>query len=410
MPFVSAFAYSGIISLPFIFAIFLLILMMLEFVLTGKSPEGIFGFDLLIILLFLLVVLFSFLINGLGNSLAFNHTVAYIGTFLLFYVAIKWTLFSIKDKDILLKRVLQFLTYATLVSAVYANAEFITSNVFGINLNDYVPRPNAAEQYYDATVLGIFYRARGFAPESGHFTFMMELFSPLTVYYMYFSGFCTWSKLLKALFIIIIIFSIIFGVSSASFVIIPLAILISSVLYAKKIFLAVRKKFRKFVINTSIAVIIILLFNYFFSLYSLILLSLSDKLDSFSFDDRQERIDFFFHKFSGLGLIKKMSGAGPAGFDILGFDNSKAILSLYYSITFELGFLGLLILILLFSYIVISTLKIKNKIGFFLMISLISGMLHFYFIANFWYPWFWFVGVFAIFCSKLYSNSDFRPR
>ncbi|MEO7393556.1 MAG: hypothetical protein ABIU11_01360 [Chitinophagaceae bacterium] len=404
MPFVSALAFTGTISLPLIFAVFLFMLMILKIVQSGKLPDDLLGFDVVIISIFLFFIIFSFVINGWGNSKSLNHTVGYLSTFLLFYVAIKFTLFSFPEKNFLFRRVLQFITYTTIISALYGNAEFITSNIFGINLNTYIPRPSEAEAYYDATVLGLFYRARGFAPESGHFTFMMELFSPLSIYYMYFSGFCKWRKLLKAFTVLLIILSIIFAVSSASFIIIPLAVLSASVLYFKKIFLYIKRHLGKSVINIFIAIVIIFIINYFVSLYSLIVLSVSDKLDSFSFDDREERINFFYDKFIYLDFIKKLSGTGPAGFDILGFDESKSILSLYHSITFELGFLGLLLIILLFIYSILNTLQIKSKIGFFLLISIISGVLHYYFIANFWYPWLWFIIVFSVFCNKKLSN------
>lgn len=404
MPFVSAFAFTGTLSIPLFFALGLFILMGLEIISSGKLPVGFLGFDLLIIFLFFFLVLFSFLINGLGNSKALNHTIAYVSTFLLFYAPIKFILFKTEDKNKLLRQVLQFITYTTIISAVFGNIEFIAANFFDIALNTYIPRPIEGEKMYNPLVVSLFIRARGFEAESGHFTFMMELFSPLTIYYMYFSGFCKWHLFQKILIVIFIFFSFIFAASSASFIIIPLAIVLAVLVHIKKIPPYVKRHSRKFIIASSITVFLLMVFNYFLSLYALILLSLSDKLDSGSFDDRQERIDFFFNKFSFLSPVKKISGVGPAGFDVLGFDDSKSILSLYYSITFELGFLGLLLIVLLLVYFILNTLKIKTKIGFFLMVSVISGVIHYYFIANFWYPWFWFIAAFTIFCSKKLSN------
>jgi hypothetical protein len=73
---------------------------------------------------------------------------------------------------------------------------------------------------------------------------------------------------------------------------------------------------------------------------------------------------------------------------------------LYHNITFEMGFFGIFLILSLFFYVALSALKIKDKIGFFLLASLLSGIFHFYFIANFWYPWFWFIAAFVIFCRK----------
>jgi len=377
--------------------------MVIKIIQTAALPPGFMGFDVVIIFLFLLTVVFSFLINGWGNSKSLNHTVAYLSSFLLFYVAIKFTLFNARDKNLVLKRTLQFITYTTIISAIFGNIEFISANVFHVNLNDYIPRPTEDEAWYDATVLGIFFRARGFAPESGHFAFMMELFSPLTVYYLYFSHHCKWRKFLKALIVVVIVFSFVFAVSTASFVILPLALLVASLIYSKSIFLYIKKKPAKFIISTAAVSAIVFLFNYFLSIYALIILSITNKMDSFSLYDRQERIDFFNDKFTHLPFINNLIGTGPAGYNILGFDESKAILSLYYSITFELGFFGLLLLLFFFLYIIFQTLRIRTSIGFFLLVSVFSGVMHYYFISNFWYPWFWFIAAFVVFynvCKK----------
>lgn len=399
MPFISAFAYSGTISLPLVFAVFLFVIMSIVTMRSLRLPYGFIGFDLVIIFFFLLLVLFSFVVNGWGNSKSLNHTIAYLATFLLFYVTIKFTFLNIKDKNWVFKKVLQFITLITIISAVYANVEFISSNIFSININDYIPRPSEEERYYDATVLGLFYRARGFAAESGHFTFMMESFSPLAVYYMYFSGFCQWKKFLKGLIVFAIICSFIFAVSTASFAIVPAAFFLASIAYIKRIVLYIKKNTAKFLLATGILSVIVFLINYFFSVYALILLSISDKMDN-GYDYRQENINFFFNKIFQLDIIKKVIGTGPAGNIVLGYDESNAILNLYYSVSFELGLLGFLLLLLLFFYFIYITIKVKSSIGFFLLMSIISAMMHFYFIANFWYPWFWFTAAFIVFYNS----------
>ncbi|MDQ6901434.1 MAG: hypothetical protein M3139_00315 [Bacteroidota bacterium] len=403
MPFVSAFAFTNIISLPLIIALLLLILMIIEMLRAGKLPKDFAGFDLVIVGLFLFLDIFSYAVNGWGNAKSLNHTVAYLATFLLFYVPIKFILFNTKDDGLLFRRVLQFVTYTTIISAVYANLEFISSNLFRVNLNNYIPRPSEEQAYYDATVLGIFYRARGFTAESGHFTFMMELFSPVAIYYMYFSGFCKWWKTSKAFIIFLIVCSFIFAVSTASFVIVPIAVLLACLLHVKKIFIYLKKRTAKFLFTSAVIAAIVFLFNYFFSVYALILLSISDKMNN-GYDYRQQNIDFYFTNFFKMDIIKEIIGSGPAGVLILGYDQSTAILNLYYSVAFELGLLGLFLLLALLLYVVINILKINSSISFFLLISFLSGAMHYYFISNFWYPWFWFIMVFAIFCRKKFSS------
>lgn len=406
MPFISAFAFSPTISLPLLFALTLFIVMVVETIRTLKLPLEFIGFDLVILFTFLFFVVFSFAINGLGNTLSFNHTLAYLSSFLLFYVAIKFIFFNAKNKVMLFRRALQLISFTTIISAVYANAEFILSNFFDIDLNEFIPRSSEAEVSYRPKVIQLFYRARGFSTESGHFTFMMELFSPLVIYYMYFSGFCKWPSLVKAFVVILIILSFIFAVSSASFLILPVAIFLASLVHLKKIFLYFKRQRIKFFITSGVVFGVVLIINYLFSFYALILLSISDKMDSNSLDDRQARINFFYNNFFHFDLVKKIVGAGPAGFDVLGYDESKAILSLYYSVTFELGLVGLFLLSFFLINIIFHALQIKSNIGFFLLISLISGIFHYYFIANFWYPWFWFIAAFIMFCSKIFTNTD----
>jgi len=406
MPFVSAFAFTGTISLPLIFAVFLLMLMIVKTLQSGKLPPGFLGFDVLIILFFLFLTIFSFLINGLGNSKSFNHTVAYLSSFILFYITIKFVLFNTNNKIRLFKKVLKVITYTCLISGTYAIIEFIFSNAFGVNLNDYIPRPTETEAYYKALVLGTYYRARGFAPESGHFAFMMEMFSPLAVYYMYFSKFCRWNRIVKGIIVVIFLLSIIFTVSTASFIIIPIAILFALIFYIKNIWAYLKRHPFKFALSTVLSSVVIVLFNYYLSFYAFIILSISAKMDSNSFDDRQNRINFFYDNFSKLDFIHKLVGTGAAGYDVLGFDESNAILSLYYSITFELGFLGVFLLLLLFVYFMYQTIRIKSSIRFFLLIAVSSGIMHYIFIANFWYPWFWFIAAFTIFCNNFLGKEN----
>ena len=406
MPFVSAFSFTGTVSLPLIFAVILFLLMGLQVIRKGKLPDGFIGVDIIIISLLLFLAFFSFVTNGFGNSKSFNHTIAYLSSFVLFYITIKFIFFYIKDKDWLLKKVLQFITYATVISAVYANVEFISSNLFDLNLNEYIPRPSEDEKFYEASVVGFLYRARGFAPESGVFTQMMELFLPLTVYYLFFSGFCKWVRWVKRVAITLIIFSIIFAASSATFIILPIAILIASIIYIKKIVSYILNKPVLFYLKTLVVISVGLLINNYLSIYTNILLSVTDKIDSGSFDDRQGRIDFFYEEFSKFTIVNKLIGAGPAGFDILGFESSKSIVSLYYNITIELGLVSLFILFAFMAYIFFYAFSIKNKIGFFIMIAVLSGIMHYYFVHNYWVPWFWFIAAFTIFCSKYFDSQS----
>jgi len=404
MPFVSAFAFTGTISLPLIFSVFLFILMIVKMLQSRKLPPGFLGFDILIILFFLFFNIVSFVINGWGIAISFNHTVAYLSTFLLFYITIKFTLFNISDKNLLFKRILQFISYTTIISALYGNVEFISSNAFGVNLNDYIPRPAQYSDPYTPVVLSLFYRSRGFAYESGVYTQMLELFAPLTIYYLFFSRFCKWTKSLKIFLSITLFLSFVFAASSATFVALPIAVFITCCFYIKRIYYFLRHRSFFYYLKGIIVLIIIYIINNYLSLYSSILLSLTEKMNSYSMYDRQNRIDFFNSTFSKFTPLKKMIGQGPAATDIIGVDGWHVVVSLYYNVTFELGFMGLFLLISLFAYISLYSLSIRSKIGFFLNIAVISGIIHYYVVHDFWVPWFWFIAVFSIFFKKKFDS------
>ncbi|HXT82929.1 MAG TPA: hypothetical protein VN704_01035 [Verrucomicrobiae bacterium] len=371
---------------------------------SRKLPPGFLGFDILIILFFLFFNIVSFVINGWGIAISFNHTVAYLSTFLLFYITIKFTLFNISDKNLLFKRILQFISYTTIISALYGNVEFISSNVFGVNLNDYIPRPAQYSDPYTPVVLSLFYRSRGFAYESGVYTQMLELFAPLTIYYLFFSRFCKWTKSLKIFLSITLFLSFVFAASSATFVALPIAVFITCCFYIKRIYYFLRHRSFFYYLKGIIVLIIIYIINNYLSLYSSILLSLTEKMNSYSMYDRQNRIDFFNSTFSKFTPLKKMIGQGPAATDIIGVDGWHVVVSLYYNVTFELGFIGLFLLVFLFGYISFYTLSIKSKIGFFLNIAVISGIIHYYVVHDFWVPWVWFIAVFSIFFKKKFDS------
>jgi len=409
MPFTSGFAITGTISMPLIFAVILFLTMCFHFLFIRNISKDFLGFDIFIMAFFLLVVIFSFIINGLGSTKSLNHTIAYLSSFLLFYVTIKFHLFEMKNKEKAVKKILSLLTITTLGTAIFANIEFISDNLFGFNLNDYIPRPTTEEMFYQAGVIDLFHRSRGFASESGGMAFMMELFTPLVIYYFYFSDLCTWNKWIKRVSIFFIVMSFLFAASTASFLIIPASFMFSSLFFLKKVIRYLKFRLTKVMIFTVLGSLLLVVLNYLFSILFFIILSVSDKFDSVSFDDRKDRIDFFYEQSKHFNIINKIIGAGPAGYQLLGFDDSKSIISLYYNTIFEIGYLGFFLLMLLFIYVLIQTLRIRDTIGYFLLVSIIAGMMHYYISQSYWTPWFWFVMVFALFYynySKRIIQSD----
>lgn len=400
LPFLSAFALTPIFSIPFLISILLFGWMFLSVLIQQRLPKGFFGLDIFFVCWILLIVLISYLFNGRGSDKSLNHAIAYTSTFLLFYIPVKFILFNSLYPQLLFRQALKVLTITVLISAVYAISEFIFNNFLGIDLNNYIYRPPEGVRMFDATVLALFARSRGFAVESGHFTFMMEMFSPLVVFYLYFSGYCKWNRVFKLFSVLAIILSFIVAFSTASFVIVPIAIALSAVLYLKSILRFVQSHFIKITFALAAIAFVLIILNSFVPVFELIIQSVKGKLGGGGYDYRRNNIDFFFTSFSNFPVAAKLIGIGPAGTLLLGFGTSHAILNLYFSLAFEIGILGLFCVLLLILYCLLHITRLNPPLGFWVTISVLAGLMHYYFIANYYYPWFWFLLVFIVYCSK----------
>lgn len=409
MPFTSAFALTPVLPIPLIFCAFLFFLMLLQIINSKRFPNGFLGFDLIFVMCFLIFVVLSYLVNGRGVSKSLHHTLAYLSTFLLFYISVKFALFNSRNKQFLFKKVLVVLTWTIFISSVYVIVEFIFGNLLNININDYIPRPTEASTFYQGTVLAVFYRTRGFAAESGHFTFMIELLAPVAFYYLYFSGYCQWKRIFKTLYLFLVIFGFISAFSIASFIIVPIAIAVSSILYARPILYFVKKNATAFFISAFVVILIFVAINFVFPIFKFILLSIQAKLGGYGYEYREDNLSFFFTHFSRFDITQKLIGAGPAGTVLLGFGTGHGILNIYFSFIFEIGLIGFLFFILLLIYGAYHIYKMRSSLGFLLSISLLAGMMHYYFIANYYYPWFWFILILSIFCGKGYHSSQEKP-
>jgi hypothetical protein len=400
MPFTNAFAITGTITLPVIVGILLFFIMLIKLILYPGIPKGFFGFDLILVACFISVVLISYCINGLGNAKSLNHTIAYSTAFLVFYTTIKFTLFSLKDANKTIKTVLHAITITCIISGVFTDIEFMLNLLFHFNINDFIPRPTAEDMFYYPNGLDMFIRARGFASESGHYAFMVELFGPLVAYYLYFSGLCNWKKWLKNFVFILIGFSLVFTLSTSPLIVWPITAVACVLFFHKAFYNYLKKRLLTVLVTSMVIGLIFLLLNYYFSAQEFILGNFLGKFQTNSYYDRMNRNNFFFEHFARFDLIHKLIGVGPAGYSLLGFDMTRALITLYYNTAFELGILGLTILVLFLAYGLIKILQIKKTIAIFLFISLVGAALHYYIISNYWFPWYWFVLAFAFFVEK----------
>jgi hypothetical protein len=344
--------------------------------------------------LFLVAVWISYACNGIGNAKSTNHVVAYTSSFLLFFIGVT---FALGYVDASFKRkILQAIVFITVFSSAFTVIEFIIKNVAGYDINQLIPR--VAVQDFGALALSEFFRARGFAEESGHFALFLEVLSPVCLYYLFFSGYSQMKLHWKVVAVFIIFIAWICVLSPLSFILVPVAYIGSLILF----FTRIGNKKRVFNIALMIGGALLgflLILNIFLPITDIFYLSVIQKLDSSSFQDRGERMDFFYEYFPKGGFVHMLIGYGPAAFAVLGFDDSKSILSLYHSITFEIGLVGLFLLLSVFASIFFRILQLKTREGFFMMVAFISAAVHYYFVANYWFPWIWFLFALVIYFS-----------
>lgn len=291
LPFTSAFSVSGSIFPPFIIAVILAPLVFLSTFngpLQGKSYAS---SEVFFLLFFIILVWISYFVNGFESNKSLNHSFAYTLSILVYYLSMKAVFIQLNTGRNFISQVLKLLTITLGVSAFYACLEFVSRNFLSIDIGEFVPRGDLPE--YDAIVAELFQRARGFAVESGHFTFMVEILAPVVFYYLFYSGLCKWHSLLKYSIVTLIIASIIFAASSATFIIVPVVLCITGVIYFRKLQAYFLRNRRRVYLTTGFLALLVLALNRYFSLYFYIVSSVADKFSSSSYDERI-KIQFLF--------------------------------------------------------------------------------------------------------------------
>lgn len=405
MPFTSAFCISGSLSWPLIWGsistVFILV-----YLLTGKKLYNVNIKSLYFILFFLLTIALSFFINDVLNppdSFVFgktiNHLFAYFASFINFYVT-TFLLFNLNSEAVSPYQITKIINWVLFFSCVFAIIEFIAKNVFSIDFDQIVPHP--AVEKMNALALGDIFRsirARGLAEEPGHFAFMINLLFPLAVYRLFFYQEPHFPKWAKLGFVSVFIIALILTFSTAAFVVLPISLFLSFIF------------FRKYLINHLVKIFIgaglLLLFAVLLDNYVPILTQLALDIDqkasnSGSMDDRTSRAELFQTYFKNAPILNKLIGYGPSGYLRAGLEaDIDSFLVLYQTFLFETGVIGMLIYISFLVFILLQIRKIIFPLSFFLFFSFTMGIFHYFFISNYWYPWFWFICSFIIHIGTL---------
>ncbi|MEE1946850.1 hypothetical protein VRU48_17120 [Pedobacter sp. KR3-3] len=394
MPFVSAFAISEHLNISLLISVFMLAMIPLDLYFTKKINRTNIKMHSIFILCFLITILFSYTLNSFGDQTTTNHLFAYLTIFSCSFLSVQYWLLKNCDDQQFYRRLLFFITLSIVVSSVYGCVEYFMA-IRGTPIDNYIPR--VAVQEYDADGLGDVFRTRrirGFAEESGHFAFMLEILAPLAIFYLFYSGYSKMKLIIKVAILLLLIATLLFTLSTAAFLIIPVAIFLSCCLYWRKVL----RNIKSILIKLIPVFVVLGLLLAQLPLKLLIELAIGSKFDSSSADERSGRFTSFIETFPNSRIENLLIGYGPSGYKTAGLKD--AFLSLIPTILFESGIIGLLFFISALAYVFYQLLAIKSKINFFLAVGFISGFLHYIVIANYWYPWFWFLCVFIIYFKQ----------
>ncbi len=141
--------------------------------------------------------------------------------------------------------------------------------------------------------------------------------------------------------------------------------------------------------------------NSYFPVYDLVFTNSLEKLDSGSSDDRLNRLNVFLNIVDSMNIFDFFFGFGPNATVSLGYGELFTIVLLYPLVFVELGLFGLLSFGLIISYFIYYSFSLYGKIRFYIQVSLIAVLIHYLFIANYWYPYLWFLGIFIYLYPKL---------
>lgn len=325
------------------------------------------------LLFFWLLLTFSFIVMSKGEK-SLNHWFLWTFPFFSYYFVFKNELFQLFTLSEIKYKIFKYITYTTLFACSFSLLEFCFKNFLGIDL-DFIPR-GAVEEYnpFDS----FFFRARSFVEESGHFSFFVEIFGPLSVFWI--------NRNLKSPFkllsLVIILLGLMTTMSGVGLLLlgIYLFMLFDFNLFRKKTSTAVKVK----VIFYAIGLFFLLFFIYP-DLFSSILDLIAVKMDSDT-TSNSDRVGRFaaIDKLSGVAYL---IGYGPAAFSTLNVDS---FISLYLGILMNTGIIGIILFTLLCLSKYRSIMRIKDiDCRFALKCSFIFACFHLAFIDIIYVPWFW---------------------
>ena len=334
---------------------------------------------LLLVFLYLLSIFLSFFLSNKYNQSTFLHAISYVLSFFFFYlIPLIYTRLNYQ----LIGEIPRYCFNLVIGLTFFIFLEFSLTNFFSVDLHSYLLLPS--DDLPDSSFLGRFIRPRGFAPEPGHLSLLIEILLFISLIYLEKS-----SLFIKISFITFTYLGVCLTASVSGLLIIPLSYILSIIIVYRKNLIIF-----KIILNLlflTIFILIIYYSNIIFIFNEFIDDQIILKFDSTSALDRINRVNIFLDIVSNFTFFNYFFGVGPGIVSILNLSDSESIINLYLLVFSELGILGIFLLLFFFY----SSLKIYNDQTFNPWISIctlgavVVVSMHFLLIANYWYPYFW---------------------
>ena len=401
LPFSFAFSfYNGIITFSLMISIF----MLLEIIFANKFKISNVLFAYITpALIFIVYVLVNSIINLNFSGQFLNHVISYIVSALLFLIIPLLYFESFKLKyDI--NEFFSLISFMIFFTCLYAVLQFVFNNFFQINLDDYLHWPS--KEVSNSLALGYF-RAKGFFAEPGHFALFLECFIPIIFWFFYRSK-KIFNSFLKNITFLIIISSFVLTVSAAGFACLSLAFILVLLINFRNLSKYLPTSMTKILLFFVSAFLVFYLTNDYLNLVDVIYTNSLDKLTSSvgSTEDRTNRLVVFYAIVKNMNIIDYIFGHGPNATVLLGYPKNLTMILLYHLLFIELGIIGLFSFLSIIYVFFKKTYLINGKLRFFIQVSLISLLLHYIFIGNYWYPYLWFLGVLIYLVNKLNFDTE----
>ncbi len=294
--------------------------------------------------------------------------VAIFASFIFFYYVVEISL-----RSIALEKVLKILYYSYVFTSIFGIAEFYIVNFTTLDLNSIVFHASVEE--YTPSFLALFIRSRSFFAESGHWASYMAVLSPLMFYYLWYMQ---PRAIQKFFFISVSMVSYFVAFSTSLFLFLPLSIFIGFFL---------KQLIDQRISLKSILVYFLLFLALFYFLNSDLFMQgmVLNKLESNSFDDRNEKFLSTVNLMYNSDILNLLFGYSPGSYEVL---NIKPAISVYVNFFRDIGLVGVLIYILTNIYLLFKILKLNHSISIFLFISSLVSQLFFIGIPDYFYPHF----------------------